>query len=112
MNIYVSNIPYQTTDDELLQTFQAYGEVESARIIKDKMTGKSRGFAFVEMMNDNEARVAMDAVNEMEFNGRRLNAREARPRAEDSGFRQSSSGNGSPRRREGRPERDTMRSSY
>lgn len=85
MNIYVSNIPYQTTEDELRNAFQQFGNVDSARIIKDKLTGKSRGFGFVEMGNDNEARTALEGINGIEISGRRINAREARPREEAPG---------------------------
>ncbi len=107
MNIYVSNLPYQTTDDELMRTFQSFGEVNSARVIKDKISGRSRGFGFVEMANESEAQAALDSVNEMELDGRKLNAREARPRSEEAGFRNDSSP-----KREGRPSRDAIRSNY
>ncbi len=86
MNIYVSNIAYTTTDEELQAIFSEHGTVESARIIKDCMTCGSRGFGFVEMAND-EARKALEAVNGVEILGRRLNAREARPREEGNGAR-------------------------
>ena len=85
MNIYVSNIPYQTTEDELRDAFAAFGNVSSARIIKDKLTGKSRGFGFVEMGNDDEARAALEGMNGAELTGRKINAREARPREEGPG---------------------------
>ena len=85
MNIYVSNIPYQTTEDELRDAFAGFGNVSSARIIKDKMTGKSRGFGFVEMGNDDEARAALEGMNGAELTGRKINAREARPREEGPG---------------------------
>ena len=85
MNIYVSNIPYQTTEDELRDAFAGFGSVSSARIIKDKMTGKSRGFGFVEMGNDDEARAALEGMNGAELTGRKINAREARPREEGPG---------------------------
>lgn len=85
MNIYVSNIPYTTTEDELREAFAAFGTVSSARIIKDKLTGKSRGFGFVEMGNDDEAKNALDGMNGAELSGRKINAREARPREEGPG---------------------------
>jgi RNA recognition motif-containing protein len=85
MNIYVSNIPYQTTEEEMREAFAAFGNVSSARIIKDKMTGKSRGFGFVEMGNDDEARAALEGMNGAELSGRKINAREARPREEGPG---------------------------
>ncbi len=85
MNIYVSNIPYQTTEEEMRDAFAAFGTVSSARIIKDKMSGKSRGFGFVEMGNDEEARKALEGMNGAELSGRKINAREARPREEGPG---------------------------
>ena len=85
MNIYVSNIPYTTSEDELREAFAAFGSVQSARIIKDKLTGKSRGFGFVEMNNDEEAQKALDGMNGAELSGRKINAREARPREEGPG---------------------------
>ena len=85
MNIYVSNIPYQTTEEELRDAFAAFGNVSSARIIKDKLTGKSRGFGFVEMGSDDEARSALEGMNGAELSGRKVNAREARPREEGPG---------------------------
>jgi cold-inducible RNA-binding protein len=85
MNIYVSNIPYQTTEDELRDAFASFGNVSSARIIKDKLTGKSRGFGFVEMANDDEAKAALEGMNGAELSGRKINAREARPREEGPG---------------------------
>lgn len=92
MNIYVSNIPYTTTEDELRDAFSAFGNVSSARIIKDKLTGKSRGFGFVEMGNDDEAKSALDGMNGAELSGRKINAREARPREEGPG--RNGNGNG------------------
>ena|SRR5689334_15615375 len=83
MNIYVSNIPYQTTEEELREAFASFGNVSSARIIKDKLTGKSRGFGFVEMANDDEAKAALEGMNGAELSGRKINAREARPREEN-----------------------------
>lgn len=98
MNIYVSNIPYQTTEDELRDAFAGFGNVSSARIIKDKLTGKSRGFGFVEMGNDDEARAALEGMNGAELTGRKINAREARPREEGPG-----GGAGGGFRRDARP---------
>lgn len=85
MNIYVSNIPYTATDDNLREAFAAFGNVTSARIIRDRMTGRSRGFGFVEMDNDEAGRKAVESVNGSEMLGRRINAREARPREEGGG---------------------------
>ncbi|MFN8356660.1 MAG: RNA-binding protein [Spirosomataceae bacterium] len=82
MNIYVANVSYSTTDDDLKELFETYGEVSSAKIIIDKMTGRSRGFAFVEMPNDGEGLAAINALNEHAFMGRNLVVNEAAPREE------------------------------
>ena len=79
-NIYVGNLPFSTTDDELNQLFSPFGTVSSARIIKDKFTDRSRGFGFVEMENDEEADAAIEAVNGKDVGGRALKVSEARPR--------------------------------
>lgn len=83
-NIYVGNLDWQTTEDELRQTFEAYGAVSSVSIIKDKQTGQSRGFAFVEMDSVSEAQAAMSALNERELNGRALTVNPAKPREDRS----------------------------
>ena len=80
MNIYVGNLPFETTEDNLHVTFAEYGEVTSARVITDRMTGRSRGFGFVEMANNNEAEAAIRALNGKEMGGRTLTVNEARPR--------------------------------
>ena len=85
MNIYVANLPYSTGDDELRSQFEAYGSVDSATVIKDRDTGRSRGFGFVEMGNDDEARKAIEELNGQEMGGRPLTVNEARPRGERSG---------------------------
>ncbi len=82
MNIYVSNLAYDLSDDDLLKAFEGFGQVTSAAIIKDKYTGKSRGFGFVEMASEDEAKAAISAMNGKDLNGRTLNVNEARPRAE------------------------------
>ena len=82
MNIYVGNVKYEMTGDQLKEMFSAYGEVSSARIISDRETGRSKGFGFVEMPNDSEAKAAIDATNEKEIGGRTLKVNEARPREE------------------------------
>ncbi|MBM4423872.1 MAG: RNA-binding protein [Chloroflexi bacterium] len=82
MNIYVGNLPRATTEDELRTAFEAFGRVSSASIIKDKFTGESRGFGFVEMPEKNEAQAAIAAMNGKEFGGRTLTVNEARPREE------------------------------
>jgi RNA recognition motif-containing protein len=82
MNIYVGNVKYEMTGEQLQEMFSAYGEVSSARIISDRETGRSKGFGFVEMPNDSEAKAAIDATNEKEIGGRTLKVNEARPREE------------------------------
>ena len=85
MNIYVGNLPFNTGEEDLRQIFAAYGQVDSAAIIKDKMTGRSRGFGFVEMTNDAEAKEAIAGLNGTEMEGRTLTVNEARPRTEGGG---------------------------
>ena len=80
MRLYVGNVPFSTTDGELRELFEQYGTVESAVIITDRHTGRSRGFGFVEMQDPNEARAAMEALNESMFGGRPLVVNEARSR--------------------------------
>ena len=80
MNIYVGNLPYSSTDEDLRQAFAAYGEVTSANVIADKFTGRSRGFGFVEMPNAEEAKAAIEGLNGKEMDGRQLRVNEARPK--------------------------------
>jgi RNA recognition motif-containing protein len=80
MNIYVGNMSWEVTQDDLHQAFANHGEVASANIITDKFSGRSRGFGFVEMPKDDEARAAIEAVNGMDLKGRALNVNEAKPR--------------------------------
>ena len=82
MNIYVGNLPFTITEDDLQEAFAAYGQVSSVSIIKDRDTGQSRGFAFVEMPNDTEAQSAIAALNGQDLKGRTLTVNEARPRTE------------------------------
>ncbi|TAE38356.1 MAG: RNA-binding protein [Runella slithyformis] len=82
MNIYVANVNYKTTDDQLRELFEEFGEVTSARIINDKFTGQSRGFGFVEMATDTEAQQAINELNGNEFMGKVLVVNEARAREE------------------------------
>ncbi len=81
MNIFVSNINYATKDYQLQELFEEFGEVTSAKIITDRDSGRSKGFGFVEM-GDEEGKQALDALNQKEFNGKILNVTEARPREE------------------------------
>ena len=87
MNIYVGNLSYQTSDQILESTFAAFGAVDSAKIIMDRTTGRSKGFGFVEMPNDAEANAAIEALNGSELDGRNLTVNEARPREANSGPR-------------------------
>ena len=82
MNIYVGNVAYRLSDEDLREAFEAYGTVESARVIKDRETGRSKGFGFVEMPEEEEARAAIDALNGAEIQGRAVIVNQARPREE------------------------------
>ena len=82
MKIYVGNMSFDTTEDDLRKAFEAHGQVDSVAVITDRDTGRSKGFGFVEMSNDDEARAAMDNLNEKDFMGRTLKVNEARPRTE------------------------------
>ncbi|HYZ86966.1 MAG TPA: RNA-binding protein [Bryobacteraceae bacterium] len=84
-NIYVGNLSYTTTQDELETAFAAYGAVERVSLVRDRDTGQSRGFAFVEMRDATEATNAIQALNGYQLNGRVLNVNEARPREERGG---------------------------
>ena len=93
MNIYVGNLPFSMTEEELESSFAAHGEVQSARIITDRFTGQSRGFGFVEMSDNGAAEAAIQALNGQELQGRPLTVNEARPR-EDRGGRGGGGGGG------------------
>ncbi len=80
MNIYVGNLPYSTDRDALREIFAAYGEVSAARIVNDRETGRSKGFGFVEMPDDAQARQAIEALNGSDIGGRKAVVNEARPR--------------------------------
>lgn len=105
MNIYVGNLSYQTTDGDLRTAFKAHGEVSSVAIITDKETGRSKGFGFVEMANDAEARAAIKGMDGAELQGRQIKVNEARPRTErpagggGGGFRREGGGGGGRRDR-------------
>jgi RNA recognition motif-containing protein len=92
VNIYVGNVPHGTTEEELQEAFQAFGQVASVAIIKDKFSGESRGFGFVEMPSKAEAQSAIAGLNGKEFKGRALTVNEARPRSEGRGDRESRGG--------------------
>ncbi|MCB0836268.1 MAG: RNA-binding protein [Bacteroidetes bacterium] len=85
MNIYVGNIPYNFTEDDLNDMFSNFGEVTSAKIIIDRETGKSKGFGFVDMEDDEEGQEAIDGLNGRDINGRALKVNEAKPKSEGGG---------------------------
>ena len=85
MNIYVGNLSFEIDDQELESTFSPFGEVQSARVIMDRFSGRSRGFGFVEMSDNSQAEAAIQALNGKEFNGRPLTVNEARPREDRRG---------------------------
>jgi RNA recognition motif-containing protein len=93
MNIYVSNLSFRTTEDELISMFSKFGKVNSANIITDRETNRSRGFAFVEMPNDDEAQEAIKGLNNKDIEGRPLNVSVAREK-EDKGNRSFGGGGG------------------
>lgn len=82
MNIYVAHLSWNTTGDSLQNLFSQFGEVTSARIITDRESGRSRGFGFVDMTNDEEGQKAIDTLNETEFEGQTISVSVARPREE------------------------------
>lgn len=87
MNIYVGNMSFNTTEDEIRKAFEAFGEVSTINIIKDKYSGEPKGFGFVEMSGKEEAMAAISGLNNQDLNGRALNVNEARPRTEGGGNR-------------------------
>ncbi|MFW3145201.1 MAG: RNA recognition motif domain-containing protein [Thermoplasmatota archaeon] len=80
MNIYVGNLPFRTTEEELGELFAKFGAVESSKIVYDRETGRSRGFGFVEMKNDDEAKEAIENLDQHDFQGRALKVNEAKPK--------------------------------
>lgn len=84
MNIYVGNLPYTVVEEDLREIFEEYGEVASVKIINDKLTGRSKGFGFVEMDDDDEARKAIEELNNADLSGRNIKVNESRPRSNDS----------------------------
>jgi RNA recognition motif-containing protein len=85
MNIYVGNLHFNVSEDELRKAFEEYGEVASVKIIADKYSGRSKGFGFVEMLNDKEAKEAIDNLNGTEIKGRSVNVNQAREKENNSG---------------------------
>ena len=85
MNIYCGNLPYNVVEEDLREIFEEYGEVSSVKIINDKLTGRSKGFGFVEMDDDDEARKAIEELNNAELSGRNIKVNESRPRNDSRG---------------------------
>ena len=83
--LYVGGLPYSVTEDKLQEIFSAHGTVESARVITDRFTGRSRGFGFVEMNSEEEAQTAIDSLNGSDLDGRSLTVNEARPQENRGG---------------------------
>jgi cold-inducible RNA-binding protein len=90
MRIYVGNLSFRTEEPQLEQLFSELGQVSSVRLVRDQETGQSRGFGFVDMENDDQARAACAALNQREFEGRRLTVNEARPQERKGGGPRSS----------------------
>ncbi len=102
MNIYISNLSYGVNDADLNQLFAEYGEIASSKVITDRETGRSRGFGFIEMNNEEEGHKAIEELNGAEYDGKVINVTVARPRTErsnnDGGFRSNRGGYNSNRR--------------
>ena len=95
MNIYVGNLSWQMTDEDLNTLFAEYGTVTSAKILKDKMNGRSKGFGFVEMEDEEASKAAIAGLNETEVQGRKLIVNESQPRPEgEGGYKKRSGGSG------------------
>ena len=100
MNIYVGNMPLEADEDGLREAFEAFGQVESVNIVRDRASGESRGFGFVQMPSKDEGQAAIDGMNGKEFKGQTVNVAEARPKAvshRDSGNRRGGGGGGGSR---------------
>ena len=85
MNIYVGNLAREVTEDDLREAFEVFGQVSTVTVIKDKFSGESRGFGFVEMPSKNEAQTAINEMNDKDLKGRTINVNEARPRTDRGG---------------------------
>lgn len=95
--LYVGNLPYEASDQDLHNLFASVGTVETVNLMRDMATGRARGFAFVEMATDEEAQTAIDQLNNSDFGGRHLTVNEARPKPSPGGY--ASGGHGGGRRR-------------
>lgn len=94
MNIYVGNLAWSMTNEDLAALFEQFGTVTSAKILTDKFSGRSKGFAFVEMDNAEEAQAAISQLNDTEVQGRKIVVNEAQPKKDDGGFKKRSFGGG------------------
>jgi len=105
MNIYVGNLSYEVTEEDLKNAFESFGKVDTVKVIKDNETGRAKGFGFVEMPEKSEAQAAIEGLNGKDLKGRSLNVNEARPRPEGrrGGARPGGPGRGGERRGGGRP---------
>jgi cold-inducible RNA-binding protein len=97
--LYVGNLPYSVTEQDLQDLFAGAGTVESVNVMRDMATGRARGFAFVEMASDEDAQNAISQLNEKDFGGRNLTVNEARPKTSSGGFGGGGYGGGNSRRR-------------
>ncbi len=102
MRIYVGNLSFNTGETELQTLFATMGTVDSVKLVRDQATGRSRGFAFVEMTNDQEANAACESLNQHEFEGRRLTVNEAKPQERSGGGSYSRGGGFGGQKREAR----------
>jgi cold-inducible RNA-binding protein len=92
--MYVGNIPYNASEEELKELFSEYGEIESLKIMKDQFTDRSKGFGFIEMANEQDAKKAIAALNGKDFKGKSLTVAEARPQQKRQDFKKRSGGYG------------------
>ena len=92
--MYVGNIPYNATEEDLRELFSEYGQIESLKIMKDTFTERSKGFGFIEMVNEEDAKKAIATLNGKDFKGKSLTVAEARPQQKRQGFNKRSSGYG------------------
>ena len=92
MNIYVGNLSYEATEEDLKEAFEAFGEVDTVNVIKDNFTGRSKGFGFVKMSDNAEAQSAIEGLNDKELKGRKLTVNRARPRKDNRRGRRRSGG--------------------
>lgn len=93
MNIYVGNLAYEVTEEDLQKAFEGFGQIETVKIIKDNQSGRSKGFGFVEMPDSADAHSAIEGLDGKELQGRKLKVNEARPRTENRGGRGGFGGN-------------------